>query len=87
MFIHRGLPSMGSAAIIDISCRVTVISPVRRWKLCVSGLQRSTSAVMADGFMLGVDRLTKDIHGRSPSFEIHFVYRSSYGILFLDEAS
>ena len=77
---HTGVPSIGSARIIDISCRVTVISPVRRWKLCVSGLHRSTRAVMAAGFMLTVDRETRWMNGRSLSLLMYGVYLSSYGI-------
>ena len=47
---HTGSPWIGSARIIETSWRVMVISPVGRWKLCVSGLQRSTSAVMWAAF-------------------------------------
>jgi hypothetical protein len=48
--------------------------------MCVSGLQRSTREVIAEGLKFGVDWETSDTKGRSPILVMYGVYRSSYGI-------
>ena len=48
--------------------------------VCVSGLHRSTSAVIPAAFRLGVDRVTSWMNGRRPNAWMYGVYRSSYGI-------
>ena len=77
VLIQRGIPSIARPVINETSSSVTVISPVRRWKLWVSGLHRSTRADTSGAFRFGVDRLTNRIHGSSPACLMYGVYRSS----------
>ena len=44
----------------------------------VSGLHRSTSAVIAGAFKQTVDRVTIWMNGRRPVLKMYGVYRSSY---------
>ena len=71
-------PSNGSPRIMATSCRVTVISPQGRWKVWVSGRQRSTKAVNRGPSIAGSPSLTTRAKGSRPARRMYGAYLSSH---------
>jgi hypothetical protein len=72
-------PSTRRPKSMETSSNVIVISSQGRWKLCVSGFYRSTSAVKAALSIFGSLVLINVARGRKPDRRMKGVYLSSHG--------